>query len=579
MANELVLVFKGNTADALTKVNGLKSALGGVGSFAVDVFKGAALATAGLGLGIAAISVPIIRAGIDFNAMKETAYTAFSTILGDGAKATALMSDLQQFAAATPFEFNELADATKKLLAFGIQGEDALDILKQVGDVSSAIGAPIGEIAELYGKAHVQGRLFAEDINQLTGRGIPIIQELAKQFGVTDAEVKTLVEDGKIGFDNLETAFRDLTSAGGKFSGMMEAQSKTFAGQMSTMQDNFNQLAGKLAEPIFDLAKEGLQGLNELMNTPEFQEGVDNFVKGFRDGITTAKEFASEAKTIFENAREASQTFWRDVEPLLTQFRGWMSTDGVEALETFYKKVRELEQTKTEWNALLKEMGGTWALLFGKEGSVMSDAEITFPSLADIIGNTMDTITLRTESSMNLLKSIFRIANDAIRGNWLQVFSRDIPNMMDDAMDALLAMFGIRGEDVRQFFNDLARDVVNTVLGWGDGLYGAARSAMQSVIDGFWSMAGDVTSALWQIIQDAIQNALAALGGGGNNAAEFGGGSNQLLGNAPLAAGLVPGGNTFIINFNGSGGPTNPADANESANMLVAAMRARGVAI
>ena len=77
--------------------------------------------------------------------------------------------------------------------------------------------APVNEIAELYGKARVQGRLFAEDINQLTGRGIPIIQELAKQFGVSDSEVKKLVESGKVGFPNIERSFMDMTSQGGKF--------------------------------------------------------------------------------------------------------------------------------------------------------------------------------------------------------------------------------------------------------------------------------------------------------------------------------------------------------------------------
>lgn len=63
-----------------------------------------------------------------------------------------------------------------------------------IGDVAAGIHAPIGEIAEDAGEATVNGRLFADDINQLTRRGGPIIQELAKQFGVTDTEVKKLVK-------------------------------------------------------------------------------------------------------------------------------------------------------------------------------------------------------------------------------------------------------------------------------------------------------------------------------------------------------------------------------------------------
>jgi tape measure domain-containing protein len=99
-------------------------------------------------------------------------------------------------------------------------------------------GAPIGEIAELFGKAKVQGTLFAEDINQLVGRGIPVIQEFAKQLGVSEGEVKKLASSGKITFSNLNQAFIDLSSEGGAFFNMMQEQSQTTIGKFSTLKDN-----------------------------------------------------------------------------------------------------------------------------------------------------------------------------------------------------------------------------------------------------------------------------------------------------------------------------------------------------
>jgi tape measure domain-containing protein len=118
--------------------------------------------------------------------------------------------------------------------------------------VSAGVQAPVNEIAELYGKARVQGRLFAEDINQLTGRGIPIIGELAKQFGVSDSQVKKLVETGQVGFPAIEQAFINMTSQGGKFAGMMEAQSKTTSGLFSTLKDTINEVFLTLGTPIND---------------------------------------------------------------------------------------------------------------------------------------------------------------------------------------------------------------------------------------------------------------------------------------------------------------------------------------
>jgi tape measure domain-containing protein len=99
---------------------------------------------------------------------------------------------------------------------------------------------PLGELADIYGRQRAQGRLFAQDLNQFTGRGVPLIQELAKQFGVAEMEVRKLVEQGKVGFENLEEAVISLTSEGGQFHDLMKAQSKTMSGLATTLKDEVN---------------------------------------------------------------------------------------------------------------------------------------------------------------------------------------------------------------------------------------------------------------------------------------------------------------------------------------------------
>lgn len=205
-----------------------------------------------LTIGLTAPIAAVATLGVNFNATKEQALVAFGVLLKSGEKAKQLFSDLTKFAAETPFEINGINQSTKSLLAFGVAQKDIIPTLKAIGDIASGTGTPLNELAELYGKAKVQGRLFAEDINQLTGRGIPIIQELAKQFGVSDDKVKELVESGKIGFPQLEKAFQSLTKEGGQFSGMMEAQSQTFSGRLSTLMDGLNTGLGKITEPLFN---------------------------------------------------------------------------------------------------------------------------------------------------------------------------------------------------------------------------------------------------------------------------------------------------------------------------------------
>ncbi len=243
-AQNSLKVFRGQ---AQQQGNGLGQTLfAGVGKAAAGVgaMVAGALAAAGLGK---VMSEAIERAVSD-----EQLQVSFDVLVGDSTKAKETIESLRRLGAETPFEFPELAEAGKKLIAFGEGADSVTETLRRIGDVSSGIQAPIGEIAEIYGKARVQGRLFAEDINQLTGRGIPIIQEFARQLGVTDAEVKQMASDGRISFTNLEQAFISLTSEGGKFGGMMARQSRTVGGLWSTLKDNVGEVLLSFGQPIND---------------------------------------------------------------------------------------------------------------------------------------------------------------------------------------------------------------------------------------------------------------------------------------------------------------------------------------
>lgn len=179
-----------------------------------------------------------MKSAMDF----EQTAVAFETLLGSGEQAQAMMWQLSKFAKDTPFEFPEIANAWKQLLAFGISAQEIQPTLTRLWDVASGMNIPLWQLAEIYGKARVQGRLFGDDINQIQGRGIPLVQELAKQFWVAESEIRKMTEDWKVGFANLEQAFKSLTSEGGQFHGMMIKQSKTLAGLWSTVSDAIGEL-------------------------------------------------------------------------------------------------------------------------------------------------------------------------------------------------------------------------------------------------------------------------------------------------------------------------------------------------
>jgi tape measure domain-containing protein len=247
--------FGAQVTNVGSMVAGLVTKIGGLAAVGAAVAGGALLAGA-VGLGVWAVKLA---------ADAEQSRVSFTVMLGSAEKARELMGEINQFAASTPFQTTELIGASKSLLAFGVAQDQIIPTMRTLGDLAAGLNIPIGELSELYGKARVQGRLFAQDVNQLTGRGIPVIQEFAKQFGVTEGEVKGLVESGKIGFPQLQKALVSLTSDGGKFAGLMDAQSKTLAGVWSTLQDTITLNVTKIGEAI--TSKINITGLIQSIST------------------------------------------------------------------------------------------------------------------------------------------------------------------------------------------------------------------------------------------------------------------------------------------------------------------------
>ena len=171
---------------------------------------------------------------------------AFETMLGSTQRAKGMIADLANLAANTPFDMRGVVSGAKQLLAYGIEANKVTDTMRRLGDISAGLGLNLQDIAWLYGTTMTQGRLFSRDLYQFTGRGIPLTEELAKQFGVTKDKVTELVTAGKVGFPEVEKAINNMTNEGGKFGGLMEKQSHSITGQISNIQDTIEMAINEL---------------------------------------------------------------------------------------------------------------------------------------------------------------------------------------------------------------------------------------------------------------------------------------------------------------------------------------------
>ena len=194
----------------------------------------------------------IAKAGIEFNAKMEKYQTGLTTLLGSEQEAAAVMAQIREDAARTPFDVDSLTQANQMLISTGMSAGDARNDVLNLANAIAATGGGSAELSRM--AANMQqiknvGKATAMDIRQFAMAGINIYGLLADATGKTTEEVK----DMEVSYDLLSAALGRAAEAGGMYEGAMEAQAQTFNGRISTLKDNATQLAGALTEDLFNI--------------------------------------------------------------------------------------------------------------------------------------------------------------------------------------------------------------------------------------------------------------------------------------------------------------------------------------
>ena len=194
---------------------------------------------------------------------------AFKTMLQSEEKAKDLMQQMIHTAAITPFGVEDVTEGAKQLLAFNIAAEDVNDTLIKLGDVAAGMGLSLSDLVMLYGTTIAKGKMDTMDLYQFLNRGIPIADEIAKVMGLdvsnAIAEVKKQLTAGKVTSDIFKEAMQNMAAEGGKFGGLMEAQSKTIVGQISNIKDAIEQMFNELGRSQEGIINTGLDVVSTLV--------------------------------------------------------------------------------------------------------------------------------------------------------------------------------------------------------------------------------------------------------------------------------------------------------------------------
>lgn len=220
----------------------------------------------------------LIRITGEFEVQKST----LGAMLGDLNQAENIITRIQGLAVESPFQFRELTTYAKQLSAFSVPAQELYDTTKMLADVSAGLGVGMDRIVLAYGQVRSAAFLRGQEVRQFTEAGIPILDELAKQFtelegrAVSTGEVFDKISARLVPFEMVAKVFKDMTSEGGKFYNMQEVQAETLRGKLSNLKDAYEVMLNEIGSQKSGTMKSAVDGVKNLMQN---WEKVGNILK------------------------------------------------------------------------------------------------------------------------------------------------------------------------------------------------------------------------------------------------------------------------------------------------------------
>lgn len=260
MAKNKVDILLGlNNAELRTK---LKESQGLLQSFKTNL--GGIIGGAALGVSIKNLGDYALNSAKAF----EQASISFRVLLGNEERAAKLVNDIQDLANVTPMTSSGLQENAKLLLNFNAVTEDEIiPTLRMLGDITGGDQVKMDSMTLAFAQCASAGRLMGQDLLQMVNAGFNPLQIIAEKTGKSLGDLKNEMSEGKISVDMVKQAFKDATSEGGRFYGMMEAQSKSKAGLEATKADSFEILGRTITERALPALKEFDQAQIDAANS------------------------------------------------------------------------------------------------------------------------------------------------------------------------------------------------------------------------------------------------------------------------------------------------------------------------
>lgn len=199
----------------------------------------------------------------------QKADTAIRTMLGSKEKADELMSQVRDYAKISPLEFGDITKATQTMLSFDVEAAKVPGYIKAIGDISMGESGKFQQLSLAFSQMSATGKLMGQDLLQMINAGFNPLAVISEKTGKSIAQLKDEMSKGKISAQQVQQAFIDATSAGGKFFNMSENAAKTIEGQMSMLSDAVDAAFNEIGTKSEGIITGAIAGVTKLVENYE----------------------------------------------------------------------------------------------------------------------------------------------------------------------------------------------------------------------------------------------------------------------------------------------------------------------
>lgn len=489
---------------------------------AVDGLKGPFAA------GMAAMGAAALAVGgksVMMAAKLEQTEKAFGTLLGSGEKAKSFLDDLEQFAASSPFDFDGLEEASKKMLAFGFDAEETKNIMQTLGDATSAMGGGTEELngmAAALGQMQAKGKASTEELMQLTERGIPAFEIMQEEMGITGEKLEESLRKGAIGGEEAVQAL--LTGMNKRFDGAMEEQNNTVLGQWNSMKENLGYVLKEIGQTIIDTfnlkgifeeASKTLEQFKKDLESGGIRQALDNLIPDWLEAAIVAITGAFIGLGV-AIAVAVIPIIWSLVAAQLALLAPYVLIGAAVALLAFlfikyWSQIKEF--TLAAVAAVVNFLSTSWTWIKTNTAALWASITAAFQSgwnwLKNLIAFLVTWVVVKwTQLKRSVVLAVVGLIK-SIRDKWT-AFKTNLQNLSTAIKNSVVNAWQNLKSSIQNIVDSVRTWVVNKWTWLKNKVVGAAENIRDKVENAFRTMKNTV-EGVWSGIQSGIRGGINAV--------------------------------------------------------------------